>query len=170
MTHVREMSPADWEAVAQIYQEGVEGGNATFESTVPAWQTFDASRLRLGRLVAIDDAHAVIGWVAASAVSSREAYRGVVEHSVYVAERARGRGIGRLLLNGFVAIAELNGIWTIQSSVFPENTASLRLHSSAGFREVGRRERIAQSRTGPWRGKWRDTVLIERRSTMNGMR
>jgi phosphinothricin acetyltransferase len=168
MTQVREMTHADWAAVEDIYREGIEAGNATFEPTAPTWQAFDTGKVRVGRLVAVDDTHAVVGWVAASPVSSREVYHGVVEHSVYVAERAQGRGVGKLLLNGFIATAEMSGVWTIQSSVFPENTASLRLHASAGFREVGRRERIARSSVGPWAGQWRDTVLIERRSTMNG--
>lgn len=170
MTHVREMTRSDWAAVDDIYQEGIDGGNATFEAAAPTWTAFDEGRLRVGRLVAIDDAGAVVGWVAASPVSSREVYRGVVEHSVYVAERARGRGVGRLLLRGFIAAAELGGVWTIQSSIFPENAASLRLHESLGFRHVGRRERIARSTIGPWAGRWRDTVLVERRSAVNGIR
>jgi phosphinothricin acetyltransferase len=170
MTHVRELTHADWAAVADIYGEGIAAGDATFESAVPTWQAFDAGKLPFGRLVAVDDAHSVIGWVAASAVSTRDAYRGVVEHSVYVATRAQGRGVGKLLLNGFIAMAELNGVWTIQSSVLPENVASLRMHTAAGFREVGRRERIARSTVGPSAGQWRDTILLERRSAMNGTR
>jgi len=107
----------------------------------------------------------VMGWVAASAVSSRPAYRGVVEHSVYIDRNARGQGVGRLLLNALISAAEDSGVWTIQSSIFPENAASVRLHEAAGFRVVGRRERIAQSGTGPHAGRWRDTLLIERRSS-----
>lgn len=168
MTQVREMTRADWAAVEDIYREGIEAGNATFESVTPSWQAFDSGKLPFGRLVAVDDTGAVVGWVAASAVSTREVYRGVVEHSVYVADRAHGRGIGRALLSAFIAVAELHGVWTIQSSVFAENTASLRMHAAAGFREVGRRERIARSTVGPHAGQWRDTILIERRSLMNG--
>ncbi len=120
------------------------------------------------RLVAVDEADLVVGWVAASAVSSRPAYCGVVEHSVYIDRAARGNGVGRLLLDAFIAAAEDAGIWTIQSSIFPENTASLKLHEGAGFRVVGRRERIAKSGAGPRAGEWRDTILIERRSAEAG--
>jgi len=118
----------------------------------------------VGRIVAVDESDAVRGWVAASPVSSRPAYRGVVEHSVYIDREARGRGLGRLLLDAFIAAADAAEIWTIQSSIFPENTASLRLHQAVGFRVVGRRERIAQARIGPHAGQWRDTILIERRT------
>jgi len=170
MTQIREMRRSDWAAVEDIYREGIEAGNATFEAATPSWAAFDDGKVRFGRLVAVDDVGSVIGWVAASSVSAREVYRGVVEHSVYVTESAQGRGVGRMLLRGFIAAAELSGVWTIQSSVFPENTASLRLHESLGFRVVGRRERIARSTVGPLAGQWRDTILIERRSTMNGTR
>lgn len=168
VTFVRALERADWAAVEDIYGEGIAGGNATFETETPTWDAFDRSKTRFGRLVAVDDTHAVVGWVAGSPVSIRAAYRGVVEHSVYVASRAQGRGIGTALLRAFIAATEMNGMWTIQSSVFPENAASLHLHESLGFREVGRRERIARSVVGPWAGQWRDTVLIERRSAMNG--
>ncbi|MFZ8757732.1 GNAT family N-acetyltransferase [Microbacterium sp. HMH0099] len=168
MTLVRGLERADWAAVEDIYREGIEGGNATFETETPTWDAFDGGKARFGRLVAVDDTKAVLGWVAASPVSTRAAYRGVVEHSVYVASSARGRGVGTALLRAFIAVAEMNGVWTIQSSVFPENMASVLLHHSLGFREVGRRERIARSVVGPWAGQWRDTVLIERRSQMNG--
>ncbi|MBD7958604.1 N-acetyltransferase [Microbacterium sp. Sa4CUA7] len=163
------MVAADWAAVAEIYRQGVEDGEATFESRVPEWAEFDAAKLPGLRLVAEDDAGRVCGWVAASRVSTREAYRGVIEHSVYVARAARGLGIGRLLLTAFVTAAEDEGVWTIQSAVFPENAASLRLHEAAGFRVVGRRERIARAAAGPHAGTWRDTVLIERRSSRNGL-
>jgi phosphinothricin acetyltransferase len=158
------MAAADWSAVERIYAQGIEDGEATFEVATPSWDAFDAGRLPGIRLVAVDEADLVVGWIAASAVSSRPAYRGVVEHSVYIDRAARGHGLGRLLLEAFVAAAEDAGIWTIQSSIFPENTASLRLHERAGFRVVGRRERIARSAAGPHAGEWRDTILIERRS------
>jgi L-amino acid N-acyltransferase YncA len=181
---VRPMTAADWPAVAEIYRQGIEDGEATFESDVPSWSSFDAGRLAAPRLVAVradepsDAASAgapgtragsVVGWAACSPVSSRSVYRGVVEHSVYIHRDARDRGVGRALLEAFVAAAEDAGLWTIQSSVFPENAASLRLHASAGFRVVGRRERIARSTVGPHAGLWRDTVLIERRSIRNGL-
>ena len=164
MTRMRAMESDDWESVERIYAQGIEDGDATFETATPSWSTFDAGRLPHSRLVATDDTGAVVGWVAASAVSSRPAYSGVVEHSVYVDRPARGRGVGRLLLSAFISSAEHRGVWTIQSSIFPENLASARLHEAAGFRVVGRRERIARSEVGPHAGTWRDTLLIERRS------
>ncbi|MCP2636518.1 GNAT family N-acetyltransferase [Microbacterium sp. HD4P20] len=158
------MTVADWPSVERIYAQGIEDGEATFEVATPSWEAFDAGRLPVGRIVAVDESDAVRGWVAASPVSSRPAYRGVVEHSVYIDREARGRGLGRLLLDAFIAAADADGVWTIQSSIFPENAASLRLHEAAGFRVVGRRERIAQTRIGPHAGQWRDTILIERRT------
>lgn len=165
-THVRSMAADDWAEVEQIYREGIATGNATFEAQPPSWGTFDAGKLVTGRLVATDNTGAVLGWVAASTVSTRDTYRGVVEHSVYVAPGAVGSGVGRLLLEAFIHAAEADGIWTIQSSIFPENVASLALHERTGFRVVGRRERIALMTYGPWAGQWRDTVFLERRSAL----
>lgn len=156
---VREMTADDWPAVEAIYREGIAAGHATFEAEPPSWEAFDSGKLAPGRLVAVDDG-AVLGWVAASPVSSRAVDRGVVEHSVYVAGTARGRGVGTLLLDAFLRAA---GTWTVQSSIFPENVASLALHEAAGFRRVGHRERIARMTYGPMAGEWRDTVLVERR-------
>ncbi|WP_179488796.1 GNAT family N-acetyltransferase [Microbacterium immunditiarum] len=161
------MTAADWPAVERIYAQGIEDGEATFEVATPSWTAFDAGKLHELRFVAVDETGAIVGWIAASAVSARPAYRGVVEHSVYIDRAARGRGIGRLLLDAFIDAAEHAGIWTIQSSIFPENAASVRLHEAAGFRVVGRRERIARSGTGPHAGAWRDTLLIERRSSID---
>lgn len=169
MIRLREMTAADWPAVEAIYAQGIEDGEATFEVTTPSWDAFDAGKVPGLRFVAVDKQGSVVGWVAASAISSRPAYRGVVEHSVYVDRAARGKGIGRLLLDAFIAAAEEAGIWTIQSSVFPENAASLRIHEAAGFRIVGRRERIARAGAGPHAGEWRDTILIERRSSRSGL-
>jgi len=160
---IRAMTAADWTAVELIYREGIATGNATFEAEPPTWPAFDSGKLGLGRLVAEDAAGSVIGWVAASPVSSREAYRGVVEHSVYVANQARGHGAGAALLDAFLRAADSAGVWTVQSSIFPENPASLALHDRAGFRRVGHRERIALMTYGPWAGQWRDTILVERR-------
>ena len=168
MTTVRAMTAADWPQVEAILAAGIAAGEATFETSAPSWAEFDAGKVRDARVVAVDDTGAVVGWAAASPVSGRQVYRGVIEHSVYIHPDHHGNGIGRQLLDAFVAAAENAGYWTIQSSVFPENTASLRLHESAGFRVVGRRERIARSHLGPHAGQWRDTVLIERRSTRNG--
>lgn len=169
MTRIRPMSPDDWADVEFIYAQGIEDGEATFETATPTWEAFDAGKLTHSRLVAVDDEGRVVGWAAASPVSSRPAYSGVVEHSVYIRRGARGGGIGRALLDAFIEAAEEAGVWTIQSSVFPENSASLRVHENAGFRVVGRRERIARSGVGPHAGQWRDTVVIERRSTGNGL-
>jgi len=150
-------------AVVAIYQAGIDEGDATFETTAPAWRAFDAAKLREHRFVALDEDGAVLGWVAASPVSGRCAYAGVVEHSVYVAPAARGRGVAAALLKALVESTEAAGIWTIQSGIFPENTASLALHERAGFRVVGVRERV-----GRHRGRWRDVVLVERRSPAVG--
>jgi phosphinothricin acetyltransferase len=155
---VRPMRPQDAAAVLHIYQDGLDDGQASFELSAPDWSAFDAGRLPAHRYVAVRD-ETVIGWVAVSAVSARPVYAGVVEHSVYVDPAARGHGVGRLLLDALVASTEAAGVWTIQSGVFPENTASLALHRSVGFRTVGIRERI-----GRHDGVWRDVVLIERRS------
>jgi L-amino acid N-acyltransferase YncA len=148
------------EAVLAIYQAGIDEGEATYESAAPSWTAFDAGRLPDHRYVALDDGGAVRGWVAASAVSERCVYAGVVEHSVYVAAAARGHGVGRALMGRLVESTESAGIWTIQSGIFPENAASLALHDRAGFRVVGLRERLGQQA-----GRWRDVVLVERRST-----
>ncbi|MEV4427903.1 N-acetyltransferase family protein [Streptomyces sp. R-07] len=146
--------------VLAIYQAGIDEGNATFETTAPTWEIFDASKSPEHRFVALDSGGgSVLGWVAATAVSDRCVYTGVVEHSVYVHPDARGRGVAGALLKALIDSTEAAGIWTIQSGIFPENTASLALHERAGFRVIGRRERI-----GRHHGRWRDTVLVERRS------
>lgn len=163
------MRPADWPRVREIYAAGIATGNATFESEPPEWEAFDAGKAEVGRLVCCDDAGTVIGWTAVSPISARPVYRGVVEHSVYVAERARGRGAGRDLLRAMINATEAAGIWTIQSSIFAENAASLALHTALGFRVVGCRERIGRMAYGPWAGQWRDTILIERRSDTAGI-
>jgi L-amino acid N-acyltransferase YncA/ubiquinone/menaquinone biosynthesis C-methylase UbiE len=162
---IRPMRAPDARAVLTIYQAGLDTGQASFETTAPDWEAFDAAKLPLHRHVAADAATGqVLGWVAASAVSSRCVYAGVIEHSVYVDPARHGGGIGAALLAALTGSAEAAGIWTIQSGVFPENTASLRLHERAGFRVVGTRERI-----GCHHGRWRDTVLIERRSDAAGV-
>ena len=167
---IRPMLAADADQVLAIYQAGLDTGQASFETTAPDWEAFDAGKLPLHRYVAEEYVAGeaatgrVLGWAAASAVSSRCVYAGVVEHSVYVDPAHPRRGIGGTLLAALIGSAEAAGIWTIQSSVFPENTASLRLHKKAGFRVVGTRERI-----GCHHGQWRDTVLLERRSTTAGI-
>ncbi|MBO4204824.1 GNAT family N-acetyltransferase [Micromonospora echinofusca] len=156
---VRPMRAADAGPVLAIYQAGLDSGNASFETTAPDWPTFDAGRLPGYRYVAVDADDAVRGWIAVSPTSARAAYAGVVEHSVYVDPAARRRGVARLLLDTLIAATEADGIWTIQSGIFPENTASLALHQQVGFRVIGVRERVARHH-----GHWRDVVLLERRS------
>jgi L-amino acid N-acyltransferase YncA len=152
------LRPEDWPAVRAIYQAGIDGGDATFETTAPDWATWDAAHLPGHRLVARHDGR-VLGWTALAPVSDRCAYAGVAEDSVYVAPDAQGRGVGRALLAAVVASAERDGIWTVQTGIFPENQASVRLHRACGFRVVGVRERL-----GRLRGRWRDVLLLERRS------
>ena len=148
--------------VLAIYQAGIDEGDATFETAAPDWAEFTRTRLPDHRFVAIDPGTgAVLGWVAASPTSRRKVYQGVIEHSVYVHPAARGRKIGRLLLARLVASTEAAGIWTIQSGIFPENTASIAVHQAAGFRIVGTRERLARHN-----GRWRDVLLLERRSAI----
>lgn len=153
------LAAAHADEVLAIYQAGIDEGDATFETTAPTWEAFDAAKLPEHRFVALDERGAVLGWVAATKVSDRCAYAGVVEHSVYVAPAARGRGVASALLKALIDSTEAAGIWTVQSGIFPENTASLALHQRAGFRVIGTRERI-----GRHHGRWRDVVLVERRS------
>jgi L-amino acid N-acyltransferase YncA len=159
---VRAMQPGDAAAVLAIYQAGLDSGHASFEDTAPTWEAFDTARLPAHRLVAVDQARTVLGWVAVSPVSARAVYAGVVEHSVYVDPAAQGRGAGRALLTALIASTEAAGIWTIQSGVFPENTASLALHHACGFRTVGVRERVGRHTAHA--NRWRDVVFLERRS------
>lgn len=158
---VRAMTPQDWPSVARIYAEGIATRDATFETTVPAWADWDAAHTVEHRWVA--DAGEVRGWVACSRVSSRCVYAGVLELSVYVAEAARGRGVGSALLAALVRSTEAAGVWTLETGIFPENTASLALHARHGFRVIGTRERVGQMD-----GTWRDVVLLERRSPVVG--
>ena len=158
--HIAPMTVSHAGAVLAVYAAGIATGNATFETAPPSWEAFDAGRLPGHRFVALDGAE-VAGWIACSAVSARPVYAGVVEHSVYVGPGHGGRGIGRALLEALIASTEAAGIWTIQSGVFPENTASLALHRRCGFRDIGVRERI-----GKHDGVWRDVILIERRSSV----
>jgi len=154
------MSAEDWPAVSRIYGEGIAGGNSTFEQTVPDWTAWDSSHLPVCRLVAVHN-NEVVGWAALSPVSKRAVYRGVAEVSVYIVNSAQGLGIGGQLLDEVIRQSEAEDIWTLQGGIFPENVASLRLFESHGFRRVGVREKIGQMN-----GKWRDTVLVERRSAL----
>jgi L-amino acid N-acyltransferase YncA len=160
---IRPMGRADASQVLAVYQAGLDTGLASFETAAPSWEAFDAAKLPGHRFIAADGDGQVLGWVAVSPVSARRVYAGVVEHSVYVRPGHHRRGIGAALLRALIGSTEAAGIWTIQSSIFAEHTASLRLHLRAGFRVVGTRERI-----GCHHGRWRDTVLIERRSVIAG--
>jgi L-amino acid N-acyltransferase YncA len=159
---IEPLTAAHWPAVRAIYEEGIATGDATFETAAPAWAAWDRGHLPGHRLVAVRDGR-VVGWAALSPVSDRCAYAGVAEASVYVAAAAAGAGVGRALLDRLVAGAEAAGIWTVQAGVFPENRASLALHRRCGFRTVGVRERL-----GRLDGRWRDVVLLERRSPLIG--
>jgi phosphinothricin acetyltransferase len=164
---IRPLTRADWSRVRDIYAAGIASGNATFETEPPTWEKFDAGKLPDHRWVAVVGGE-VVGWIAASAVSDRCVYAGVVEHSVYVDPNHQGAGIGRALLDAFIAGSETAGIWTVQSGIFPENSASIALHHAAGFRTVGTRERVGLMTYGPAAGQWRDVVLLERRSRLAG--
>jgi phosphinothricin acetyltransferase len=159
---VRDLRAEDWPAVREIYEDGIRSGNATFETEAPSWEAWDAAHPRL-RLVAESDG-SVVGWAALSPASPRHCYRGVADVSVYIAEGARGAGLGRVLLERLVERSEEAGYWTLTAGVFPENEVSLRLHRACGFREVGVRKRIGESG-----GVWRDVVILERRSTLVGV-
>jgi phosphinothricin acetyltransferase len=157
---IDKMRASDWEQVREIYLEGIRSGHSTFETEAPPWERWNETHLPFARLV-MRAGERVNGWAALSPVSKRQVYRGVAELTVYVAESARGQGIGRALLEALIEESERNGIWTLQASIFPENLASIKLHRRCGFREVGRRERIAMLH-----GVWRDTLLFERRQAL----
>src|SRR6266516_6704015 len=159
---LRDLRPDDWPEVARIFEEGIRTGNATFETEVPSWEAWDATHLPAHRLVAERDGR-VVGWIALIPVSPRECYAGVAEVSAYVAEEARGEGVGRELLAALIESSERGGIWTLETGVFPENEPSLRLLQRFGFRVVGTRERI-----GRMHGMWRNVIFLERRSEVVG--
>ncbi|MFO7768506.1 MAG: N-acetyltransferase family protein [bacterium] len=160
---IRAMQAADWPGVASVYAEGIATGNATFETEVPSWDDWSDGHLEACRLVA-EEGDRVVGWAALSPVSERCVYAGVSEVSVYVAQEARGRGVGKKLLGALITASEEEGIWTLQAVMFPENEASVALHRSCGFRQVGTRERL-----GELDGRWRDVLLMERRSDRIGV-
>ena len=157
------MQAEDWPAVEVIYREGIAAGNATFETESPGWEKWNANHHQHSRLVVRTEAN-IVGWAALSRVSTRPVYAGVAEVSIYVAASARGKGIGKTILQALIEQSEQNGIWTLQAGIFPENVASIALHKSCGFREVGIRERI-----GRLSGHWRNVFLLERRSAIVGM-
>ena len=163
---IEPMQPKDWQAVRAIYLEGIATGNATFETDAPSWETWDKGHRPDCRLVARRggrEGSCVVGWVALSPASKRRVYAGVAEVSIYIAEGARGQGVGKALLQALVEESERQGVWMLQTGIFPENAASIALHKSCGFREVGHRERLGQMGD-----KWRDVLLMERRSEVVG--
>jgi len=157
------MNHGHWPSVKAIYEYGIATGHATFQTFAPPWGEWDKAHVKTCRLVAADNGK-VFGWAALTAVSGRCVYAGVGEVSVYVDESARGKGVGKALLNELIRESELNNFWTLQAGIFPENTASIKLHESTGFRIIGKREKIGQMN-----GVWRDTILLERRSTRVGV-
>jgi L-amino acid N-acyltransferase YncA len=161
---IRKLNIKDWKAVSEIYRLGIESGHATFEKNVPTWIEWDRKQLSICRLVAEYD-NEVVGWAALSPVSAREAYKGVAELSLYVSPAFIRKGIGKQLLKELIEDSEKKGIWTLQATMFPKNSASIHLHEHCGFRKVGNRAKIAKLG-----GKWRDTVLYERRSRAKAFR
>ena len=159
---IEPMRAEHWPSVEQIYREGIATQNATFETEPPGWESWSAKHHQHSRLI-LGDGRDVLGWAALSPVSARRVYAGVAEVSIYIADAARGRGLGKTLLQSLIENSEKNGIWTLQAGIFPENTGSIALHMSLGFREVGRREKLGQLH-----GIWRDVILLERRSAKMG--
>jgi L-amino acid N-acyltransferase YncA len=155
---IRLLAATDWPAVKKIYEQGIATGNATFQTEAPSWEDWDKAHLEACRFVLETD-NLIVGWAALSPVSSRCVYAGVAEVSVYVNPTLSGKGYGSVLLNALIVESEKQGLWTLQSGVFPENTGSIKMHEKAGFREVGYREKI-----GKMNGTWRDTILLERRN------
>lgn len=160
---IRTLTPEDYTQVASIYKQGIDTGLATFQTEATDWTEWDKSHLPHSRLVTVIDNH-VVGWAALSPVSNRCVYAGVGEVSIYIDEKHRGKGIGKLLLEKLVTESEYNGLWTLQAGVFPDNVGSIKLHEACGFRQVGYREKIGQMK-----GIWLDTILLERRSNKVGI-
>ena len=163
MQQVRPMTPEDWSAVRDIFAEGIATGLATFETSPPSWEDWDRAHT-VGHRLVVHDGAVVLGWAACSPMSSRCVYAGVLELSVYVAQAARGRGVGNALLRELISSTEADGIWTLQAGIFRTNVASLALHERHGFRRIGVRERV-----GRLGDEWLDVVLVERRSAVVGV-
>ena len=156
---IREMQSEDAERVLEIFRQGIEGGNATFDKDVPSWETWDNKYFKVCRLVLVNENGVVQGWAAIQPISARECYKGVAEVSIYLSNEVQGKGLGKIMLQKLILDSEENGFWMLQSGIFPENIASIKLHEQFGFRKVGFREKIAEMN-----GVWRDVVLMERRS------
>lgn len=160
---IKTMEPHHWNEVRRIYEEGLSTGNATFQTSAPEWEEWDKAHIESSRLIALDNGQ-MVGWTALTPVSSRCVYGGVAEVSIYVADSARGKGVGKILLKELIASSEAGNFWTLQAGVFPENIASIKIHEASGFRVIGKREKI-----GRMDGIWRDTILLERRSKTVGL-
>ena len=161
---IREMQPSDGEKVIEIFQEGIDGGNATFEQNVPTWEAWDNKFFKICRFVLEDENENIVGWAALQPISNRDCYKGVAEVSIYLKNEFQGKGLGKMLLRKLILDSEEHEFWTLQSGIFPENEASINVHLNLGFRKVGTRERIGQMN-----GVWRDVILLERRSALVGI-
>lgn len=161
---IREMIATDADRVLQIFQQEIDGGNATFDQQIPTWEDWDNAHFTQCRFTLCDENDTVVGWCALMPVSKRACFVGVAELSIYVDNNNQGKGLGTMLLEKIILDSEENGFWTLQSGIFPENIGSIRLHEKFSFRVVGRREKIGQTK-----GKWRDIVLLERRSAVVGL-
>ncbi|HOB24495.1 MAG TPA: N-acetyltransferase family protein [Kaistella sp.] len=161
---IREMQPSDGEKVIEIFQEGIDGGNATFEQNVPTWEAWDNKFFKICRFVLEDENENIVGWAALQPISNRDCFKGVAEVSIYLKNEFQGKGLGKMLLRKLILDSEEHEFWTLQSGIFPENEASINVHVNLGFRKVGTRERIGQMN-----GVWRDVILLERRSAVVGI-
>lgn len=161
---IREMIPEDGEKVIEIFQEGIEGGNSTFDESAPTWEVWDQKFFNICRFVLEDEKDEIIGWAALQPVSNRDCFKGVAEVSIYMRNNAQGKGFGSILLQKLILDSEEHGFWTLQAGIFPENEASIYVHQKFGFRTVGNREKIGQMK-----GVWRDIILLERRSKIIGI-
>ena len=161
---IREMQPSDGEKVIEIFQEGIDGGNATFEQNVPTWEAWDNNFFKICRFVLEDENENIVGWAALQPISNRDCFKGVAEVSIYLKNEFQGKGLGKMLLRKLILDSEEHEFWTLQSGIFPENEASINVHLNLGFRTVGTRERIGQMN-----GVWRDVILLERRSALVGI-
>ena len=161
---IREMQPSDGEKVIEIFQEGIDGGNATFEQNVPIWEAWDNKFFKICRFVLEDENENIVGWAALQPISNRDCFKGVAEVSIYLKNEFQGKGLGKMLLRKLILDSEEHEFWTLQSGIFPENEASINVHLNLGFRKVGTRERVGQMN-----GVWRDVILLERRSAVVGI-
>ena len=161
---IREMQPSDGEKVIEIFQEGIDGGNATFEQNVPTWEAWDNKFFKICRFVLEDENENIVGWAALQPISNRDCFKGVAEVSIYLKNEFQGKGLGKMLLRKLILDSEEHEFWTLQSGIFPENEASINVHLNLGFRKVGTRERVGQMN-----GVWRDVILLERRSAVVGI-